>query len=292
MTSSQIVVSQTWRDLDLDSLQGVLLVVGAPDTGKSTFARWLFEQLRARRAEPLGWLDCDVGQNSLGAPTMLSLALAPSPGAPLDLTHWFVGDVSPRGRMLPLVVGAGRLVGRGLAAGARVLVVNTTGLIDPAYGGVALKHALVDQLQPTAVLAFQRWGELEPILVPLRCLAGLRLVELPVSEAVRRRDVPARQANRAQAFQHYFEGAEVLRLPLRHLALFDGGVLAPGRLLALQDAAGFALALGVVVRHSQGEETLSVRTPLKDPGPVVSLRLGAIGLDAATGQEFRPGRRR
>lgn len=279
-----VVVPEAWSVLDLASLSGVLLVVGAPDTGKSTFARWLFDQLTDGE-RPVAFLDGDVGQNAHGPPTALTLVSPDSP--PL---HWFVGDVSPRGRMLPLVVGAGRLVRRALASGARTVVADTTGLVDPAHGGVALKHALVDQLQPAALFAFQQTGELEPMLKPLRQLSRLRVIELPVSEVARRRDVKTRQAHRTAAFRRYFGASERLCLPLRGRAVFDGNALAPRRLLALQDADGFALALGVIASYDQARDELDIHTPLTEPDTVASIRLGAIGVDIATGRELRPGR--
>jgi polynucleotide 5'-hydroxyl-kinase GRC3/NOL9 len=281
-------------DLNLAALRGVLLVVGAPDTGKSTFAHWLFERL-AGAGRPVAFLDGDVGQSVLGPPTTLALALPSNETSEVSkdfrcLAHWFVGDVSPRGRMLPLVVGAGRLTHRALEVGTETVVVDTTGLVDPAHGGVALKHALVDQLQPTTLFAFQRTGELEPILAPLRRQPRPRVVELPVSDAVRRRDVETRQAHRADAFRRYFAGTEIVRLSLRERAVFDGRTLAPRRLLALQDADGFTLALSVVVTYNKARDELDVRTPLTEPDAVTSVRLGVIGVDDATGREFRPGR--
>jgi polynucleotide 5'-hydroxyl-kinase GRC3/NOL9 len=288
-----------------------LLVVGAPNTGKSTFAHWLFECL-VQSGQSVAFLDGDVGQSVLGPPTTLTLALpsrppAPNPQSPISnpqhlhlrqseaqvqvyLTSWFVGDVSPRGRMLPLVVGAGRLARRALEAGAETIVVDTTGLVDPAHGGVALKHALVDQLQPTALFALQQVGELEPLLAPLRKLPRPRVVEFAVSDAVRQRGVEARQTHRAAAFRRYFAGAKTMRLSLRGRAIFDGRAFAPQRLLALQDADGFALALGVVVAHDEGRDELHICTPITDTAAVASLRLGVIGVDVATGRDFRPGR--
>lgn len=293
MSNEPVVVPQAWADLDLAALRGVLLIVGAPNTGKSTFAQWLFDRL-AQTGEPTAFLDGDVGQSTLGPPTTLTLAL-PAKASEVSkdfqsLVHWFVGDVSPRGRMLPLVVGAGRLAWRAQEAGFKTLVVDTTGLVDPAQGGVALKQALVDQLQPTMLFAFQRAGALEPILAPLRRLPHPRVVDLPVTSAVRRRDVATRQRHRAGAFRRYFAGAETLCLSLRGRAVFDGRTFAPRRLLALQDADGFTLALGVVVSYHEAREQLDVRTPLTTPDAVASIRLGAIGVDAATGREFRPGR--
>lgn len=296
-----VVVPETWSHLDLDAFSGVLLVIGAPDTGKSTFAHWLFGRL-ADAGRSLAFLDGDIGQSTLGPPATLTLSM-PS-GASSDsekmavLLHWFVGDVSPRGRMLPLVVGAGRLHQRALAAGVDTLVVDTTGLVGRAQGGVALKHALVDQLRPTTLFALQRVSELEPILVPLRRLSqrggrswpGFQVVELEVTAAIRPRDVTMRQAHRARTFRRYFSRAGVVRLSLRQRAVFDGATFAPRRLIALQDAAGFALALGVIASWDTTRDELSVYTPLADVERVASIRLGAIGVDVETGREFRPAR--
>lgn len=290
-----VSIPAAWSALDLDPLSGVLLIVGAPDSGKSTFARWLCERL-AQAGRSVAFLDGDIGQSSLGPPTTMTLALPARTApqglqAPHSLITWFVGDVSPRGRMLPLVVGAGRLTRRALEAGAETVVVDTTGLVDPLHGGVALKHALVDQLQPTTLWALRRAGELESLLAPLRHLPRPRVVELPVSEAVRRRNVEARRAHRASAFRRYFAGSGVLRLSLRGRALFAGRTLAPRRLLALQDSAGFVLALGVIVDYNEARDELDIRTPLSETDAVASVHLGAIGVDADTGREFRPGRR-
>jgi polynucleotide 5'-hydroxyl-kinase GRC3/NOL9 len=289
---TSITVSDTWSALKLTSLGGVLLVLGAPDTGKTTFAHWLSDRL-AQGGCRAALLDGDIGQSALGPPAALTLAL---PGQTSQvsrdwhLIHWFIGDVSPRGRMLPLVVGAGRLTQRALEAGVEAVVVDTTGLVDRARGGVALKHALVDQLQPTTIFAFQRSSELEPILGPLRRLSCPQLVELPVLDVVRRRGVETRREHRARAFRSYFAGAGKARLPLRERAIFDGQTFAPRRLLALQDAAGFALALGVILQWDRASHVLIIRTPLTEMGDVASVRLGAIGVDVQTGREIRPGR--
>lgn len=298
MSGKSIVVPSAWLDLDFAALYGVLLVIGAPDTGKSTFAHWLFHRLAGRvRDRPIAFLDGDVGQSVLGPPTTLTLGLPVSSSQAFqvstdfgNLVRWFVGDVSPRGRMLPLVVGAGRLTQRALDAGAGTVVMDTTGLVERAQGGVALKHALVDQLQPTTLFAFQRARELEPILAPLRRLPRPSVVELPVIDVVRRRDVQTRQSHRANAFRRYFAEAGVLRLPLGGRAIFGGLTFAPRRLLALQDAAGFVLALGAVLAFDEAAKELTIRAPLVNADAVASVHLGAIGVDTQTGREFRPGR--
>jgi polynucleotide 5'-hydroxyl-kinase GRC3/NOL9 len=289
-----IVVPWEWRRIDARALRGVVMVAGGPDTGKSTFAGWLFEQL-AEAGRSVALLDGDVGQSALGPPTMMTVGL-PREGVrePRELrerVHWFVGDTSPRGHMLPLVVGAGRLARRALEAGAGVVLMDTTGLVDRSVGGVALKHALVDELQPATVFAFQRNDELAPILAPLQRLPRLQLVRLHVPDAVQRRSTEARQAHRAEAFRRHFRDAQRLRLSLHSLAVFEGHGFAPRRVLALRDEAGFALALGVIEAWDPSSGTLSVHTPLREASQVASIHLGVIGVEVDTGRDFRPGRR-
>ena len=45
-----------------------------------------------------------------------------------------------------------------------------------------------------------------------------------------------------------------------------------------------------VVDWDQAADQLAIRTPLTATDAVASIRLGAIGVDADTGREFRPGR--
>ena len=99
-----------------------------------------------------------------------------------------MGAVSPRGHMLPLLVGAARLVDTAQAAGAETLIYDTTGLVDPAQGGTALKLAKIDLLRPAVLFALQRSNELESLLLPLRRSSRLRVIDLPLSPAVRVRD--------------------------------------------------------------------------------------------------------
>jgi polynucleotide 5'-hydroxyl-kinase GRC3/NOL9 len=140
----RIDIPPAWERITLPALGGTLLIVGAPDTGKSTFARYLYRRLCARH-ERVAFVDGDIGQATLGPPTTMTLALGEPdddgfpPAGPRFRT--FVGDVSPRGHMLPTLVGAHRLVQQARQAGATAIVFDTTGLVDPAQGGGELKRA-------------------------------------------------------------------------------------------------------------------------------------------------------
>jgi polynucleotide 5'-hydroxyl-kinase GRC3/NOL9 len=91
--------------------------------GKSTFARYLYQRL-VIEGKQAAYLDGDPGQSLLGPPTTLTLALGelgepgkhgfPPSG---EVRRWFIGSVSPSGHMLPLLVGAARLVRAAFALG-------------------------------------------------------------------------------------------------------------------------------------------------------------------------------
>lgn len=57
-----IVAAKEWQHIDRSLLQGLIMVMGAPDVGKSSFARWLLEQLEGERAGLLAFLDGDPGR--------------------------------------------------------------------------------------------------------------------------------------------------------------------------------------------------------------------------------------
>lgn len=276
--------------MPLENFSGVLMVIGAPDTGKSTFARYLYTRLCASH-ERVAFVDGDVGQASLGPPTTMTLVVRqcgetefPPGGTRFRV---FVGSNSPRGHMLPTVIGLYKLVRRACELGATATVVDTTGLVSAEQGGHTLKHAKVDLLEPTAIFAIQRGCELEHILVPLRRSARTRVIDLAATPAVRPRDPTMRRAHRAAAFRQYFADAAPLEVPWGRLAVFPAPVFSPGRLVALEDARGFALALGVVLEMDAIRRTLSLLTPARSLEGVDAIRLGDLWLDLATWEERR-----
>jgi polynucleotide 5'-hydroxyl-kinase GRC3/NOL9 len=183
------------------------------------------------------------------------------------------------------VIGAFRLQQRALALGAEAIVVDTTGLVDKAHGGKALKQWKIELLGPGLVLGLQRSRELEPILWPLRHDGRVRCVELPVSPHVVARSREARIARRRRRLIRHFEKAQPRQLVLRQMAVYDLERLATGALLAFQDADGFALDLGVVEQADRLAGTVIARTPLADLEGVASVRFGAHRWDPATQRE-------
>jgi polynucleotide 5'-hydroxyl-kinase GRC3/NOL9 len=281
-----LIVPPEWAAFRGENLQGTILVLGASDTGKSTLARYLFQEIGRRGLRP-AYLDSDMGQSTLGLPATLNLGLARAagdetfpPGGPR--AAYFVGAITPRGHMLPTVVGCKRLQDKALSLGADAIVVDTNGLVDRAQGGKALKEWKIELLAPALVVALQRTSELEPILWPLRREGRLRLLELRVSPQAAERTRERRIAHRRERLAGYFQQARPHLLALQKMPVYDLEYMAPGALLALQDAEGLCLGLGVVEELDRRAGTaVTLRSPLSDLDRVASVRLGPVRWDLA-----------
>jgi polynucleotide 5'-hydroxyl-kinase GRC3/NOL9 len=283
-------IPSSWEDLTFSAMGGVILVVGATDTGKTTFARYLYSRLSAHH-ERLAFVDGDVGQATLGPPTTMTVALSrpdddrfPPSGRCLRV---FVGDISPTGHMLPAVVGAHRVVQKAREGGATAIVFDTTGLVDPLQGGGALKLALVDLLRPEVVIGLHRGSELEHLLVPLRCSRRTRVVDRGVAEAVKRRGMEVRREHRAVQYRRTFEEARRLEVHWPGLAVIPGPFFTKHRLVALEDEEGFVLQLGIVTDRDAGGDTVELYTPLASLEDVDTIQVGDVAVDPRTFQDRR-----
>ena len=212
--------------------------MGPTDVGKTTFSRYLFKGL-CTVFPRVAYLDGDPGQSTLGPPGTMTLALAENgdDSFPPRGRKWrsFVGSVSPTGHMLHVLICGARLIGAAREAGVQVIVYDTTGLIDPARGGIYLKLAKIDLLRPAVLFAIQRDQELKSLLLPLRRSRRITVVELPRSPAVQQRDMEARKAHRAAQFAHYFASGSQLRVSWTRFAVLPAPHFSRHRLVALEE---------------------------------------------------------
>ncbi len=282
MDEFTLQIPREWEQVEVDKLHGVLLVVGAPDVGKSTFAQYLYRRLSGLTVR--AYVDGDPGQTTLGPPSTMTLALGAQGDSrfpPLG-RRWrsFVGAVSPVGHMPAVLVGAARLVRAAREAGAGAIVYDTTGLVDPRRGGGTLKLSKIALLRPSRVFAIQRDGELEEWLAPLRLTRRVHIVDLPASPFVRRRDTAVRQRHRAGRFAEHLLRARPLAVRLDRLAVLPAPHLEPRRLVAFEDRAGLALSLGIVAEADAQRATLL--TPLRSLRNVDALHVGDLVVDPET----------
>jgi polynucleotide 5'-hydroxyl-kinase GRC3/NOL9 len=122
----------------LASGPGRVFVVGGVDSGKTTFARRL-ARAGVEAGHVVAIVDADLGQSTIGPPGTVGLKVIRDADALETEDHdalAFVGAMSPRNHFLPLVTGTAKLVMRAIEIGARLIVVDTSGLIDGVAGQV------------------------------------------------------------------------------------------------------------------------------------------------------------
>jgi polynucleotide 5'-kinase involved in rRNA processing len=175
-----------------------------------------------------------------------------------------------------------RLAEAAHSAGAQVVVHDTSGLVDPRQGGTALKLAEIAILRPSIVVGLQRRSELEALLLPLRRSRRTRVVDLPLSRAVVRRDTEARRAHRAAQFRQHFSAAAVTTVAWGRLAVLPAPGMGRHRLLAFEDVDGAVLGLGIVLSSDAAQRQAEVYTPLSSLARVDVMHLGDLLVDPET----------
>ncbi len=186
---------------------GVVMLLGASDSGKTTLCRILAEPWRIA-GRTVGLVDGDIGQSSIGQPTTVGLTMFPptAPLSPVSRPLYFVGATSPPGHFLSHILGTQSLVQSAIHRGAEIVLVDTTGLITGAMAA-SLKWHKFQAIRPQHVLALQRQGELEPILHLVEGQTDCEIHRLPVSGMADRRSPAARRAYREERFREYFAPA-------------------------------------------------------------------------------------
>jgi polynucleotide 5'-hydroxyl-kinase GRC3/NOL9 len=265
--------------------RGVTLLLGGLDSGKTTLAR----RIAAAGLEgglSAGVLDADVGQSSVGPPATVGLRvcrtqadLEPDALAKADELS-FVGSTSPQGHLLPLVVGARRLLDRARSEGVDLVVVDTTGLVTGVYAQV-LKYQKIELLQPDLVIGLARGQELEPLLGIVRRFFASDVSDLRVHPEVVPTSVEQRAQNREQAMRRYFT-APLQRWRVKPSvfmpalpALFDLAVL-DHIVVGLSDGKGGYMGIGYL-EHVAAEGALRLISPV--PEAPKALILGSVRLE-------------
>jgi len=274
MPRDSIVAGPGWDALSGALGEGVVMVVGAGGSGKTHLARWLVAHAATRAA----LVSADIGQPSVGVPGCLGLALRRPWTAPAAM--WFVGDVAFGGHLLPVVVGTARLVARA-AAGASLVVVDTSGLVAGALGRLLKWHKAL-AIGARHVVALERADELEALLAPLGRLASVHRV--PPVDVARERSRDERRAWREARFREELRDAAVHRFERSRVLGTDwsaglppGRDVAPRTLAGLLDRDGFCRSVGVV--DAVRARTIDVAARCDDPAAVAWVQLGTLRVD-------------
>jgi polynucleotide 5'-hydroxyl-kinase GRC3/NOL9 len=268
---------------DLVRRRGVVMLIGSPDTGRTTFARRLISAaLSVGRS--VAFVDADTDQSTIGPPGCTGMAIIESPAdldGPIEAERLqFVGAILPERVILQQVVATAVLVGEARER-ADLVVVDTSGTVSGVVGQT-LKYHKMELCRPEIVIGFQRGAEVEPLVGMLRRFFTSEVEVAPVGAEVRLSGPEDRRAWRAKAFASAF--AEPLQRWRVRNSVFAPTLPAgldlarlDGVLVGLQDGAGRCLGLGVL-EHEEGQ--LKVVTN-RGQG-MRGLWLGSLRLDLET----------
>lgn len=262
---------------------GTVFLLGGIDTGKTSFALDLLTRASGSGLKT-ALVDADTDQSSVGPPTTVGLkiiqegtqvtieSLLPADGLA------FVGSLTPREHLLPLVVGTSKLINRARNEGCRMVVVDTPSFVSGIYGQT-LNYFLMDGAKPDLVLAFERGGELEPLVGIAQRFTTAETMEMEIT------DRPSRSAEekmtfREQQFAAYFKEPSRWRVrptvfmptlpPEFDLHLLDHLVV------GMEDGEGSCVGIGVL-EHDPAEDILRMVSPVTEG--VRGLRLGSVRID-------------
>ena len=213
-----MTTSPEWSDIisEVTSAPGVVMTIGAVDTGKTTFCLQL-ANAAVEAGIATAVVDSDLGQSEIGAPGTVGMAMMESPVESLsDLKPkrlYFVGATTPAGHMLESVVGTKKLVDAAIGLGAQMVVLDTTGLVQGAVGR-KLKTYKADLIRPDYLIGIQKKREIEHLLMPFTKISSVKVRRVRASEQVKRKPPAFREARRRLNFYSHFHdvSGHIIRL--------------------------------------------------------------------------------
>jgi polynucleotide 5'-kinase involved in rRNA processing len=181
---------------------GTVLIVGPPDSGKSTLADHLFNSARARHL-PVAWIDADPGQTRLGLPACIWGASSDgqvSCGA-------FIGSLTPSGYEVEFGNALVRLKTVLKLEGAELIIIDSPGFV---FGSQAheFQRTLLGAAMPNYLIALDGNGSLRELLDVVKFPSAIRLPRLPGSH---RRPLEARIRRQRSLFDRHVGDAHVSR---------------------------------------------------------------------------------
>jgi len=257
----------------------VIMVIGGPDTGKTTFTEDLMDVLFDKFKVAV--IDTDIGQSHIGPPTTIAWGLLEKKfdgwrNIPVK-DMYFVGTTSPFGNLLPMLTGT-KVICDIAKQRAEKVIIDTTGMIKGGAGR-ALKICKIDIVCPQIILALERKDELEPITLAFKGMRVPLIFRVPVPSEAGQKLHPHRTGYRERKFRDYFKDAHRIILSRREIGLRNTGLeesSLDNYLISLRDREDRDLALGIIEEVDEKEGKLSVFTPLNTDKHVGGIVLGGL----------------
>ena len=193
-----------------------VLVLGFCDVGKSSFTITLANTLFDDGIK-VGIVDSDIGQAKIGIPGIISGAILDKKRVSMDellpTTFYFIGDNTPAGHLLQVLIGVDKVTMELIKIGAEIVIIDTTGMV---FGGPAraLKMGKISLMNPDLVITIERENELYHLksLIPKD-----KLIEVKSPPKIKKIPREIRINRRREKIIEFFKEHEKMALKLDDL---------------------------------------------------------------------------
>lgn len=209
-------VPADWHRLTDQARQasGPIIIIGGTDAGKSTLCWWLAQQLTSEARVAV--VDADLGQSRVGPPASVGWRFVDAD----EGEFYFAGDVTPARRPATCLAGTLRLTQRAQAAGADIIIVDTSGYVNGA-GAISLKSAKVELLAPALVIMAGEPGQLVHLVSPFVRDSRIKIVEMLPAGMGSEKNLADRQRWRQQHFAVWLAGSNAQWISLSDKAVIN-----------------------------------------------------------------------
>jgi polynucleotide 5'-hydroxyl-kinase GRC3/NOL9 len=263
-------VPESWNKpvqviLGLEKKPVVILVLGAVDTGKSSFCTYILNKMvEAKRRVAV--LDGDLGQSDIGPCASVGYAVTAKPiGELYDLRYqngYFIGATSPSVAVAKTLEGLKTMMEETIERHTDAILINTDGFV---VGNDAIRYKLnlVRELKPDIVVGVQIQNELEELM---SYLGGGGVLTVGASEALNVRSREKRKILREMSYAKYLRNSKLQCYPLSQLTVEPRNAVPKtqkpekGVLVGLYGRGNRFLGIGILRAINPTRRTLKVQT--------------------------------
>ncbi len=219
-------IPQSWSKaheelLTLQSKPVTAMVLGAADSGKTSFCTYLINKL-LNKERKIAILDGDLGQSDIGPPCTIAYSHVSKPVTELFNLEvknaFFVGVTSPGKAVEKVLQGLTFLKEEILSNNPDFIIVNTDGWVE-GEDAVKYKNQLVEKTNPDIIFCIQQDDRLAPFLATLK---NYRLFIIDSPLAIKQRSREKRRSLRDLGYIKYLKNARVRSIPLNWLKIENG----------------------------------------------------------------------
>lgn len=207
----------------VDSLSdklGTIMIIGAPDSGKSTLTQVLVNQaiIKGRK---VGWIDADLGQTTLGPPSSIWAAIG--------IHEWsclvggeFIGSLSPAKNEAYIASSIRCLQKLLISLGVELIIIDVGGFV---FGSRANKlHKYQAQLvSPNWIVALEKDNQLSMMLKDTNLINFNNLIKIPPLSNRRKRYIKERRNNHIVNLSKYFMNSKIIEIKQNLIDLWING---------------------------------------------------------------------